>query len=77
VYFSKTDFKVAQTCPPKLYYKKRVYESIWSSCSIISSHPPEIEQWDSIPASAKSTCSSRRRNRAWLIVKHSVISYCV
>jgi hypothetical protein len=28
VYLSKTDFKIAQTCPTKLYYKKRGYPSL-------------------------------------------------
>jgi hypothetical protein len=27
-YLSKSDFKVAQTCPTKLYYKKRGYPSL-------------------------------------------------
>ena len=28
MYLSKTDFKVARSCPTKLYYKKRGYPSI-------------------------------------------------
>jgi CRISPR/Cas system-associated exonuclease Cas4 (RecB family) len=28
MYLSKSDFKVAQTCPTKLYYKKRGYPSV-------------------------------------------------
>ena len=29
LYLSKSDFKVAQTCPTKLYYKKQRYPSVY------------------------------------------------